>query len=102
EELLKEIFTYGAYAPTHYMKESWRIKLFQDQGKIRFIHAIMQSYQRIGMIKNNQEPRTIEMIESMVKFLGAIPHHALIYFEKEKDPVRYEEDYASVCAFIQN
>ena len=101
-EILKEIFTYGSYAPTHYMKEPWQIKLYQGNGKESLIAAIMNSYQRIGMIKNDQEPKTIKMIESMKNFLRAIPHHAVIYFEKEDDPVRYEEEYAAVCAFIQN
>ncbi|WP_096269531.1 nitroreductase family protein [Paucisalibacillus globulus] len=101
-EVLKEIFTYGSYAPTHYMNEPWKIKLYQGSGKGVLIDAIIHSYQRIGMIKNNLEPKTTKMIESMKKFLHAIPHHAVIYFEKEDDPIRYEEEYAAVCAFIQN
>ncbi|MFD1848972.1 nitroreductase family protein [Oceanobacillus bengalensis] len=101
-ELLKEIFTYASYAPTHYMKEPWKIKLYQGKGREAFIDSIMQSYQRIGLIKNDDSPKTHKMIDSMKKFLLTIPHHALIYFEIEKDPVRYEEEYAAVCAFIQN
>ncbi|WP_042142753.1 nitroreductase family protein [Paucisalibacillus sp. EB02] len=101
-KILKEIFTYGSYAPTHYMKEPWQIKLYQGNGKEFLVEAIINSYQRIGMIKNNQEPKTIKMRESMKNFLRAIPHHAVIYFEKDEDPIRYEEEYAAVCAFIQN
>lgn len=101
-DVLKEIFTYGSYAPTHYMNEPWKIKLYQGTGKVALIDAILSSYQRIGMIQNDQEPKTVKMIESMKKFLHAIPHHAVIYFEKEEDPIRYEEEYAAVCAFIQN
>jgi nitroreductase len=100
-KILKEIFTYGSYAPTHYMKEPWRIQLYQGNGKESLIKAIMNSYQRIGLIKE-QEPKHEKMIESMKRFLYAIPHHAVIYFEKEDDPIRYEEEYAAVCAFIQN
>ncbi|SDQ26767.1 nitroreductase family protein [Virgibacillus salinus] len=102
ESILKEIFTYGSYAPTHYMKEPWNIKLYQKKGKQAFIDAIIASYQRIGMLKTDDDPKTKKMIISMRDFLLAIPHHALIYFEKEEDPVRYEEEYAAVCAFIQN
>lgn len=101
-DILKEIFTYGSYAPTHYMKEPWRIKLYQDKGKKKLIQAIINSYIRIGMIKNIEEPKTTKMIESMTTFLDDIPHHALVYFELEDNPVRNEEEYASVCAFIQN
>ncbi|WP_249871253.1 nitroreductase family protein [Oceanobacillus saliphilus] len=101
-EILKEIFTYGSYAPSHYMTESWEIKLYQSKGKQAFIDTILSSYQRIGMINDDEEPKTLQMIKSMRQFLMAIPHHALIYFEKPEDPVRYEEEYASVAAFIQN
>lgn len=101
--ILNEIFTYGTYAPTHYMKEPWNIKLYQKEGKQAFVEAILASYQRIGMLKTaDDDPKTIRMTESMREFLIKIPHHALIYFEKEEDPVRYEEEYSSVCAFIQN
>ncbi|PAV28766.1 nitroreductase [Virgibacillus profundi] len=101
-EIIKEIFTYGSYAPTHYMKEPWNIKLYQQKGKQKFVDAIISSYQRIGMIKKDNDPKTLHMIESMEKFLLAIPHHAVIYLKREDDPVRYEEEYAAVCAFIQN
>lgn len=100
--ILKEIFTYGSYAPTHYMKEPWNIKMYQEAGKHKFVDAIISSYQRIGMIKTDESPKTLKMIDSMKNFLLEIPHHAVIYFEKDDNPVRYEEDYASVSAFIQN
>lgn len=101
-DILKQIFTYGSYAPTHYMTEAWQIKLYQSLGRKRLINAIIASYQRIGMIKDNDDPKTLQMIESMKHFLMTIPHHALIYFEKNDDLIRYEEEYASVAAFIQN
>ncbi|QKY69872.1 nitroreductase [Lentibacillus sp. CBA3610] len=100
--ILQEIFAYGSYAPTHYMKEPWNIKLFEKGGKSDFVDAIIASYQRIGMLKSGDGPKSQKMIASMKQFLLQIPHHALIYFKKEEDPVRYEEEYASVCAFIQN
>src|SRR5699024_5232884 len=46
--------------------------------------------------------KTIKMTDSMKGLLLDIPHHALIYFKKEEEPVRYEEDYGAVCAFTQN
>lgn len=97
-----DIFTYGTYAPTHYMKEPWNIKLYQQEGKTMFIDAIMQSYQHIGMITDIQSEKTQKMIQSMKNHLHSIPHHALIYFNREDDPIRYEEEYAAVSAFIQN
>lgn len=99
---LQAIFTSASYAPTHYMKEPWRIKLYQGEGKHVLVNAIIESYQRSGMIKRDGHPKTKRTIASISQFLMSIPHHALIYFEKESDPIRYEELYASVCAFIQN
>ncbi|MEC5425348.1 nitroreductase [Virgibacillus sp. C22-A2] len=101
-ELLEEIFTYGSYAPTHYMTEPWKIKIYQEGGKTAFVDAILASYQRIGMLKMDGSPKSVKMNDSMKKFLLEIPHHAVIYFEKKEDLIRYEEEYASVCAFIQN
>lgn len=100
--ILRDIFTYGSYAPTHHMKEPWNIKVYQDSGKEAFVQAIIKSYQRSGMIKKDNHPQTKKTIASISQFLLEIPHHALIYFEKESNLVRYEELYASICAFIQN
>lgn len=102
KDILTDIFTYASWAPTHYMKEPWNIKLYQDAGKEPFINAIIRSYQRLGMMKTDKEEKTLRSIESIKQFLLDIPHHALIYLPMEIDPIRYEEEYASVCAFIQN
>src|SRR5699024_1834594 len=102
EILLKEIFTYASWAPNHYLKEPWEIKMYQKGGKEAFVEAIMTSYKRIGMLQTSSDEKTKQMIESMSQFLVDIPHHSLIYFKKAEDAVRYEEDYAAVCAFIQN
>lgn len=101
-DVLKEIFTYGSYAPTHYMSEAWRIKLYQGEGKNDLVGAIIKSYQRTGMLKSDDSPATLRSIESIASFLLRIPHHALIYFEKKADPIRNEEEYSSIAAFIQN
>lgn len=102
EAILEQIFTYASYAPTHYMTEAWNIDIYQREGKSKLIDAIMDSYQRIGLTPNNTDEKTVHMIESMKKFMHAIPHHTVIYFDPPKDPVRYEEEFASVSAFIQN
>lgn len=102
EKTLTEIFTYGSWAPTHYMKEPWNIKMYQEKGKKPFVDAIMSSYQRLGMVSAKRDEKALKTIHSMKRFLLDIPHHALIYFNKEENPIRYEEEYAAVCAFIQN
>ena len=102
ESVLEEIFSYGSWAPTHYMKEPWNIKIYQKAGKQLLVDAIIRSYQRLGMLRSDQTEKTRRSIQAMKNFLIHIPHHALIYFPITSDPVRYEEDYAAVCAFIQN
>lgn len=101
-ERLKGIFTYGSYAPTHYMSEAWRIKLYQGEGKKHLVQAIIRSYQRSGMLKTDSSEGTMRSIHGISEFLLTIPHHALIYFEKHEDIVRNEEEYSSIAAFIQN
>lgn len=102
DELLREIFTYASWAPTHYMKEPWEVKLYQSEGKHKIIDATIRSYQRLGVMKSDESEKTLKSIQSIKDFLFQIPHHALIYLKREDDPVRYEEEYAAVCAFIQN
>src|SRR5690625_7916292 len=80
DEIIHEIFTYGSWAPTHYMKEPWKIKLFQEKGKTGFIQAIIRSYQRIGFIKKDQKQKTLKMIDSMIYFLTMITTHDLLSF----------------------
>src|SRR5699024_657244 len=80
----------------------WNIKLYQGNGKKKLVDAIITSYQRIGMLKASNDTKTRQMIESMKEYLLEIPHHALIYFPLETEPIRFEEEYASICAFIQN
>src|SRR5690625_82866 len=101
ESILEEIFTYASWAPNHYMKEPWEVKIFEKEGKKKLIKAIIKSYQRLGLIKNNDDEKTLKTIDYMSGFLYDIPHHALIHFPIESNPIRYEEDYAAVCAFIQ-
>lgn len=101
-DILERIFTYASYAPTHYLTESWNIDVYQKEGKTRFIEAIMNSYVRIGFIPDNDEKKTVDMIASMTQFLEDIPHHIVIYFDSPTDKVQYEEEFASVSAFIQN
>jgi len=98
--ILEEIFTYGAWAPNHYMKEPWEIKIYQEHGKKTLVEAIILSYQRIGLIKENKDAK--QTIQFISQFLLDIPHHALIHFKTSQNEIHYEEDYAAVCAFIQN
>ena len=54
------------------------------------------------MIKDDHHPKTLKTIDSLTSFLLAIPHHAVIYYEQPDNIISNEEEYASICAFIQN
>ena len=99
---LVDIFDHASWAPNHFMKQPWNVKMYQQAGKERFVKAIMNSYERLGMIQHNDEDKMKKMKQLIESFLLKIPHHALIYLPKSTDPIRSEEEYAAVCAFIQN
>src|SRR5699024_10836683 len=96
------IFSYGTWAPTHYMKEPWNVIVYSGEGKNRLIDATINSYVRLGILRKDGTEKSEKTIRSISQFLFDIPHHVVIYFPLEEDPVRYEEEYAAVCAFIQN
>ncbi|MEC3883250.1 nitroreductase [Halobacillus sp. HZG1] len=102
KEVLERIFAESAWAPNHRMKEPWQIRLYQDNGKIGYAQAVMDSYQRQGFFDGYEEDKANRLQEGIRDFLMNIPHHALIYMEKDEDVRKYEEDYAAVCAYIQN
>ncbi|MFZ0368503.1 MAG: nitroreductase [Halobacillus sp.] len=100
--LLKEIFTSASWAPTHRMKEPWNIYMFQEEGKQVYANLVLQSYTRKGFFEGYSKEKSQRMKQGIHEFLENIPHHALIFMEKDANEHKYEEDYAAVCAFIQN
>src|SRR5690625_2128048 len=85
DDILIDIFSYASYAPTHYMKEPWNIKMYQGEGRHKLIDESMASYKRLGMFETGSEVKTEKMIASMKDFLLDIPHHALIYMPIEEE-----------------
>lgn len=100
--VLKEIFAQAAWAPTHRMKEPWELKVYQGKGMERYVSSVLSSYERQGFFSGHNEEKNKKMSEGIKQFLFNIPHHTLVYMERDKDSVRYEEDYAATCAYIQN
>ncbi|RWZ54963.1 nitroreductase [Halobacillus fulvus] len=101
-EVLQDIFSTASWAPTHRMKEPWMIKVYEGAGREQYIAKVLESYEREGFFKGYGSEKTNRMQEGIRSFLKTIPHHALIYMEKDESVLKYEEDYAAVCAFIQN
>ncbi|MFG6148067.1 nitroreductase family protein [Halobacillus sp. B23F22_1] len=102
EEELKQIFQLASWAPTHRMKQPWMVKVFQKEGGEDFAEQVIKSYKRSGFTEGYSKEKAFKMMEGIKNFLVKIPHHALIYMEKDRDMHRYEEDFSAVCAYIQN
>lgn len=101
-ETLKNIFSQASWAPNHRMKEPWNIRLYQEDGKKSYVEAVLESYRRQGFFEGYEQDKQTRLEKGIEDFLWNIPHHALIYMEKDEDERKYEEDYAAVCAYIQN
>ncbi|WP_027956351.1 nitroreductase family protein [Halobacillus kuroshimensis] len=102
EDVLKNIFRTAAWAPTHRMKEPWNVHLYQEKGKERYAEAVLDSYERQGFFQGYDEEKSRRLKKGIGDFLLQIPHHALIYMPKDEDERKFEEDYAAVCAYVQN
>lgn len=100
---LLELFEIASYAPNHHMKEPWKIRLYEDEARSKFGEKIVDSYIRLGLLKTFDGNKLRKARISYNKFFKSVPHHALFYMEKE-DGGGYvdDENYAAVCAFIQN
>ncbi|SEH38966.1 Nitroreductase [Halobacillus karajensis] len=101
-EVLGRIFSEAAWAPTHRMKEPWHIRIYQDEGKSEYAKSVLDSYVRQGFFEGYEAAKVDQLASGIRDFLLNIPHHALIYMERDKDFRKFEEDYAAVCAYIQN
>lgn len=101
--ILLELFQTASYAPNHHMKEPWKIKMYEDDARSVFGEKIVDSYIRLGLLKSLDDNKLQKARISYDKFFNSVPHHALFYMEKEDDGGYLDdENYAAVCAFIQN
>lgn len=102
-DTLLELFQLTSYAPNHHMKEPWKIQLYEGEARSQFGEKIVDSYIRLGLLKTLNEMKLKKARASYDNFFRSVPHHALFYMDKEGDGGYVEdENYAAVCAFIQN
>ncbi|WP_139180787.1 nitroreductase family protein [Virgibacillus salinus] len=102
-DLLTELFDHAAYAPNHHLKEPWRIKIFEDVARSGFGEKIVDSYIRYGYLSALSDEKLKKARQKYNQFFNSVPHHALFYMDKEDDGGYLDdENYAAVCAFIQN
>ncbi|MFC2947393.1 nitroreductase family protein [Virgibacillus sediminis] len=103
KSLLVELFDHAAYAPNHHMKEPWKIRVYEEDARSSFGEKIVDSYIRLGLLKTSDEQKLAKARQSYDQFFTSIPHHLLFYMEKEDDGGYLDdENFAAVCAFIQN
>ncbi|GAA0430217.1 nitroreductase [Lentibacillus halophilus] len=101
--LLISLFNDAAYAPNHHMKEPWKLKVYQDEARLVFGRKIVESYIRLGLLNNLSKEDLEKARRKYDRFFYSIPHHILFYMDKENDAgYQDDENYAAVCAFIQN
>lgn len=102
-ELLIHLFNEAAYAPNHQLKEPWKIKMYEGESRSAFGEKIVDSYIRLGLLDSLTDEKLKRARQSYDRFFRSVPHHALFYMEKEDDGGYLDdENYAAVCAFIQN
>lgn len=102
-DILKDIFETATWAPSHRMVEPWEIHMYQGKGVQTLADATLASYQRMGYFDTYDDEKEKQVALGIEKYMKSIPHHAVIYMKRNKGNAHFfEEDYAAVCAFIQN
>ncbi|WP_171038055.1 nitroreductase family protein [Aquibacillus sediminis] len=102
-QVLTELFDHAAWAPNHHRKEPWNLNIYEDNARLTLSEKVVDAYLRHQLIT----PKTTSQLEKMRRkydsFFTTAPYHALIYMEKEDDGGYLDdENFAAVCAFIQN
>lgn len=93
KEVIFELLNIAAWAPNHGLREPWRFVLFMEEGREKLAEAIIHDPIKGGKKKSP------EMIHEMIM---TIPIHLLVVMQEDPRQKEWEEDYAAVCAFIQN
>ncbi|WP_026671763.1 nitroreductase family protein [Alkalihalobacterium bogoriense] len=93
-ELVKQLLQLAAFAPTHGMREPWRVILFVDKGVRTFAKAI---------IEETYSPEEREKKGSkMYDYYTNIPMHLVVVMKQDPRQKKWEEDFSATSAFIQN
>ncbi|SFJ94883.1 MULTISPECIES: nitroreductase [unclassified Bacillus (in: firmicutes)] len=93
KELLIELLNDATWAPNHKHREPWQCKLFMGDGRKTFVNAVLSSFSA-----EEREKRGKMLTE---RFMNT-PAQIVVYMDEDPRQVQRDEDYAAVCAFIQN
>ncbi|MFS0674560.1 nitroreductase family protein [Ornithinibacillus sp. 179-J 7C1 HS] len=102
KEVLIQILNDAAYAPNHYMKQPWKIRIYEDEARSVFGEKVVDSYIRLGYLKTLNKEKLKQARIAYDRFFTSVPHHILFYIEKEDNGYIDDENFSAVCAFIQN
>lgn len=93
-DLVKELLQLAAFAPTHGMREPWRVILFTDKGVHSFAKAIIE-----GTYSSEERDKKGS---KMYDYYTKIPMHLVVVMEQDPRQKKWEEDFSATSAFIQN
>ncbi|MFJ8527637.1 nitroreductase [Bacillus sp. NPDC094106] len=93
KELLIELLNDATWAPNHRHREPWQCKLFIGEGRKKLVAAVLNSFTEEERAKRG------EMLSN--RFLST-PAQIVVYMDEDPRQLQRDEDYAAVCAFMQN
>ncbi|WP_242222722.1 nitroreductase [Bacillus cereus group sp. BfR-BA-01380] len=93
KELLIELLNDATWAPNHKHREPWQCKLFIGNGRKTLVDAVLRSFSA-----EEREKRGNMLTE---RFMNT-PVQIVVYMDEDPRQAQRNEDYAAVCAFMQN
>lgn len=93
QELVENLLDVAVWAPNHLNRQPWRFILFQGEARKVFAQAMVATY--------STEERT-QYGEVKRQYLEQVPAHLIVVLKEDPRQKVWDEDYAAVCALIQN
>lgn len=98
--VIERLIAAAVRAPNHKLTEPWRFVVVTGEAKRRY--AEIRRAHRAKRFENPESPEAKRAIEKTVKECLETPAFIFVLCKVTDDPVRQEEDYASVMMGIQN
>ncbi len=92
-ELIVELLDVAIWAPTHGVRQPWRFILYRDEARTSFAQAVIRTY-------NTEEQK--KYARHKMEYYTTVPAHLIVVFQEDARQKQRDEDYAAVCAMIQN
>ncbi|MDM5153540.1 nitroreductase [Bacillus sp. DX1.1] len=93
KELLIELLNDATWAPNHRHREPWQCKLFIGEGRKTLVEAVLNSF------TDEEREKRGQILSD--RFMST-PAQIVVYMDEDPRQVQRDEDYAAVCAFMQN